>query len=96
MHAVSIVPHVATVVVISSMIDFCYLLHSSLNRNSVSFLGLLKMGDDPTKKDASTEESPFPLTELDKWILAQKDEEFKSHDWEDLKRVVGESLSRRT
>ncbi|KAI5459936.1 hypothetical protein BGZ63DRAFT_415377 [Mariannaea sp. PMI_226] len=34
------------------------------------------------------EESPFPLTEVDKWILSQTDEEFRCHDWEDLKNVI--------
>lgn len=46
--------------------------------------------DLPTKEDLFVENSPFPLTELDKWILAQKDEEFKSHDWEGLRKIIGE------
>lgn len=39
------------------------------------------------------EESPFPLTETDKWVLSQTDEEFKLHDWEDLKITIGEHVS---
>ncbi|KAK4179041.1 hypothetical protein QBC36DRAFT_323502 [Triangularia setosa] len=29
-------------------------------------------------------EAPFPLTEVDKWVLSQTDEEFKYHDWDEL------------
>lgn len=36
-----------------------------------------------------TVDSPFPLTKVDKWILSQTDEEFKLHDWEDLKSTIG-------
>lgn len=39
----------------------------------------------------SDEEAPFPLTEVDKWVLSQTDEEFRKHDWEDLKGIVGMS-----
>jgi hypothetical protein len=38
---------------------------------------------------ATKEEAPFPLTDIDKWVLSQTDEEFKKHDWEDLKQVIG-------
>ncbi|TWU73554.1 hypothetical protein ED733_004001 [Metarhizium rileyi] len=34
------------------------------------------------------EEAPFPLTDVDRWVLSQTDEKFKKHDWEDLKRVI--------
>ena len=36
------------------------------------------------------EDHPFPLTEVDKWVLSQTDEEFHMHDWEELKEIVGE------
>jgi hypothetical protein len=36
------------------------------------------------------EEAPFPLTDVDKWILSQTDEEFHCHDWDDLKDIIGE------
>jgi hypothetical protein len=39
--------------------------------------------------EISVEEAPFPLTEVDKWVLSQTDEEFKCHDWEDLKTIIG-------
>ncbi|CAP68434.1 uncharacterized protein PODANS_7_2580 [Podospora anserina S mat+] len=29
-------------------------------------------------------DAPFPLTEVDKWVLSQTDEEFKCHDWDEL------------
>ncbi|KAI1116969.1 hypothetical protein F5Y14DRAFT_12892 [Nemania sp. NC0429] len=35
------------------------------------------------------EEPPFPLTEVDKWVLSLTDEEFHYHDWEDLKKIIG-------
>lgn len=38
---------------------------------------------------ASPEEPPFPLTEVDKWVLSLTDEEFNYHDWEDLKKIIG-------
>ncbi|KAI1815303.1 hypothetical protein GGS20DRAFT_354032 [Poronia punctata] len=34
---------------------------------------------------------PFPLTEVDKWVLSQTDDEFYYHDWEDLKKIIGEN-----
>ena len=39
----------------------------------------------PTSSD---EESPFPLTETDKWVLSQTDEEFKLHSWGELKEII--------
>lgn len=44
------------------------------------------MGD---QRDLAVD-APFPLTEVDKWILSQTDEEFKLHSWEDLKSTIGE------
>lgn len=43
---------------------------------------LLNMGD-------KVEDAPFPLTEVDKWVLSQTDEEFKYHDWEELREIIG-------
>ncbi|TLD34201.1 hypothetical protein PspLS_00376 [Pyricularia sp. CBS 133598] len=34
------------------------------------------------------EEAPFPLTDVDKWVLSQTDEEFKYHDWEELREII--------
>lgn len=45
------------------------------------------MGDNVTTE--IKEEAPFPLTDVDKWVLSQTDEEFKKHDWQDLKQLIG-------
>lgn len=34
---------------------------------------------------------PFPLTPLDRQILAQKDEDYHAHTWEELKDIIGGS-----
>lgn len=36
------------------------------------------------------EEAPFPLTDTDRYILSLTDEQYQYHDWEDLKKVIGE------
>jgi hypothetical protein len=38
------------------------------------------------------EEAPFPLTDVDRWILSQTDEEFKKHDWDELRIIIGEYI----
>jgi hypothetical protein len=38
------------------------------------------------------EEAPFPLTDVDRWVLSQTDEEFKYHDWEELQEIIGEHV----
>lgn len=45
------------------------------------------MGDNVA--NSQREEASFPLTDVDKWVLSQTDEEFQKHDWEDLKQVIG-------
>lgn len=47
------------------------------------------MGDGVGTINAEAE-APFPLTDVDKWVLSQTDDEFKKHDWDDLKQVIGE------
>lgn len=42
-----------------------------------------------TSGDSKQTDYPFPLTDLDREILAQTDEEYVPHDWEDLKSLVG-------
>lgn len=44
----------------------------------------IKMGDGTV-----AEEAPFPLTDIDKWVLSLTDEEFEYHDWADLSKVIG-------
>ncbi|KAL8388582.1 hypothetical protein RB595_009075 [Gaeumannomyces hyphopodioides] len=34
------------------------------------------------------EDAPFPLTDIDKWVLSQTDEEFKYHDWDELREII--------
>lgn len=53
------------------------------------------MGDDNiSEKEAELvnleAESPFPLTDIDRWVLSQTDEEFHLQTWEDLKVIIGE------
>lgn len=35
------------------------------------------------------DEAPFPLTDLDRWVLSQTDEEFHKHDWDELVSIIG-------
>ncbi len=55
-----------------------------------------EMGDDRDAKDVPVgiENSPFPLTEVDRWVLSQTDEEFHLHNWEELKEIIGKETSR--
>ncbi|PBP17189.1 hypothetical protein BUE80_DR012121 [Diplocarpon rosae] len=46
------------------------------------------MGDHETKASSAEDEIPFPLTDVDKWVLSQTDEEFHLHDWEELKEII--------
>jgi hypothetical protein len=34
-------------------------------------------------------EAPFPLTDVDKWILSQNDEDFHLHSWDELREIIG-------
>ncbi|KAF7900710.1 uncharacterized protein EAF01_008012 [Botrytis porri] len=40
-----------------------------------------KLGD-------KSEDSPFPLTDTDRWVLSQTDDEFHLHDWDELKEII--------
>jgi hypothetical protein len=53
-----------------------------------------KMGDNHENAVGGNEEeeAPFPLTDVDRWVLSQTDEEFKYHDWEELKDIIGEDV----
>lgn len=42
-------------------------------------------GEQPTEQKPT----PFHLTDVDRQILSQTDEEFVLHDWEDLKGIIG-------
>ncbi|KAI2785125.1 hypothetical protein F4815DRAFT_7097 [Daldinia loculata] len=41
--------------------------------------------------EVAPEDAPFPLTDVDKWILSLTDEEHKYHDWEDVKKIIEEN-----
>ncbi|KAI0115147.1 hypothetical protein F4814DRAFT_308426 [Daldinia grandis] len=47
------------------------------------------MSDVPIK--VGPEDAPFPLTDVDKWILSLTDEEYQYHDWEDVKKIIEEN-----
>ena len=47
-----------------------------------------------TRSGEPTEPPPFHLTEVDRQVLSQTDEEFTLHDWDDLKDIIGESFRR--
>ncbi|RYP17510.1 hypothetical protein DL765_004474 [Monosporascus sp. GIB2] len=50
------------------------------------------MGDDPTSPaQTAPADPPFPLTDVDKWVLSLTDEEFKYHDWDDMKKIIAEN-----
>jgi hypothetical protein len=36
----------------------------------------------------ASDEAPFPLTDVDRWVLAQTDDEFKCHTWDELRQVI--------
>lgn len=42
---------------------------------------------EPTKTPPS--DPPFPLTDVDRWVLSLTDEEFHYHDWDDMKKIIG-------
>ena len=46
---------------------------------------------DSNSDSKADEEEPFPLTEVDRNVLSQTDEEFKPHSWEELNQIIGKS-----
>ena len=46
-------------------------------------------GPQPNVPKANGHPLPFNLTDVDRETLAQTDEEFIPHSWEDLKDIVG-------
>ncbi|PQE23529.1 N-acetylglucosamine-induced 1 2 protein [Rutstroemia sp. NJR-2017a BVV2] len=49
------------------------------------------LNEKPQEKENAFVESPFPLTDIDRWVLSQTDEEFHLHDWEELKKIIAEN-----
>lgn len=42
------------------------------------------------KASSSTlEDHAFPLTDEDRWVLSQTDEEYKEHSWDELREIIG-------
>lgn len=41
-------------------------------------------------RGAPTEPPPFHLTDVDRQVLSQTDEEFIPHDWDNLRDIIGE------
>jgi len=39
-------------------------------------------------ENVTPEEAPFPLTDVDKWVLSQTDEEYEYHTWEELCSII--------
>ena len=48
-------------------------------------------GDDGN--NVTVEDSPFPLTDTDKYVLSLTDEEYQYHDWDELREIIGISVS---
>lgn len=46
---------------------------------------------EPTKTPPA--DPPFPLTDVDRWVLSLTDEEFQYHDWDDMKKIISMSRS---
>ncbi|KAK5663892.1 hypothetical protein OQA88_100 [Cercophora sp. LCS_1] len=42
------------------------------------------MGDN----SSAPQDAPFPLTEVDKWVLSQTDEEYSYHTWDELCNII--------
>jgi hypothetical protein len=38
------------------------------------------------------EDSPFPLTDTDKYVLSLTDEEYQYHYWDELREIIGKSI----
>lgn len=39
--------------------------------------------------DVKVIDAPFPLTDTDKYVLSQTDEEYSYHYWDELKEIIG-------
>lgn len=45
-------------------------------------------GKDFQMGENAREEAPFPLTDVDRWVLSQTDEEFTYHTWDELRQLI--------
>jgi hypothetical protein len=46
-----------------------------------------------SKHDNHVGDAPFPLTDVDRWVLSQTDEEFHLHDWDELREIISEFIA---
>lgn len=58
-------------------------------------MGLTPVADmgDVDPDDIDYDNPPFPLTAIDRELLATKDEDYHRITWDDLKRIIGEAMS---
>ncbi len=45
-------------------------------------------GKDTQMGENASNEAPFPLTDVDKWVLSQTDDEFTLHTWDELRQLI--------
>jgi hypothetical protein len=45
-------------------------------------------GKDTQMGENAKDEAPFPLTDVDKWVLSLTDEEFAYHTWDELRQLI--------
>lgn len=45
-------------------------------------------GKDTQMGENAKDEAPFPLTDVDKWVLSQTDDEFTYHTWDELRQLI--------
>jgi hypothetical protein len=67
--------------------------HLSTRRPGVLNGFVLALTREPTIEMESVEQDtaqPFALTDVDRQILGQTNEEFKAHTWEELRHIIGE------
>lgn len=45
----------------------------------------IQMGESASEEEAL---DAFPLTDVDRWVLSQTDDEFKPHTWDELRELI--------
>ena len=45
-------------------------------------------GKDTQMGENVSGDAPFPLNDMDKWVLSQTDDTFKCHTWDDLRQII--------
>lgn len=73
-----------------------YRLNGNLSHHNLLFFNKFRMGAIPGDvpfKDDDAELASWNLTDVDRMLLKQTDEEYIPHDWEELKGIIGTSDS---